>query len=48
MQWPHGLTVETLRNRQIVAHCHGETYASDSDFDFRVDVWRYSDSETWA
>ncbi|MDP8904488.1 MAG: hypothetical protein M3N29_04115 [Chloroflexota bacterium] len=46
--WPRALTVEVLRNRTIVAHCHGAGYTSTTGFDFQVDDWRHGDeSETW-
>jgi hypothetical protein len=47
--WSGTLTVETLRNRWIVAHCHGASYSGAGDFELKVELWRHgSESESAA
>jgi hypothetical protein len=41
------LTVEELRNRAVVAHCHQTSYTSVGDFEMRVELWR-DDAESWT
>lgn len=42
--WPAALTVETLRNHSVIAHCHGGEYTSATDFDFKVEMWRHGET----
>ncbi len=41
--WLTSNTVETLRNGVVLAHCHGGSYSSATDFDLRVEFWKYGD-----